>query len=149
MRLRITRASRSSSSLRRVLVSRSMNPFPRLNGATTAFLLNTIAARGRVSRAMNRPAASDWYNTPTSASNVTIMLDAMPCGAMCPYPIVANVCTLKKKLRVKLPPGISRPGPVRLPSPLSTNRTAKSMLSARYASVSTTAKRGQLTVSAW
>ena len=56
-----------------------------------------IRALGRAKRANMRPAASPNESSPTSDSSVTTRSACQDAGVTSPYPIVANVCTLKKK----------------------------------------------------
>src|SRR5712692_7691646 len=93
---RVTRICASATWLPRWLATRNMSDCTPSKVATTARSLHRTRAVGRANLANMRPVAMATPMRPISDSSVTSALAACEIGTMCPYPMVAMVCTLKK-----------------------------------------------------
>jgi len=90
-----------------------------------------------------RPAASPNANNPTRDSRVTTTSACQLAGVTSPYPIVANVCTLKKKASGKAAHPAVAERPVKASGPIAIYAAAKAAFARMYQTAVKARKRGQ------
>ena len=89
--------------LERWFTARNISDGTPSRGEITMAWLKRTRAVGREKRAKTSPVTTASAISPLRASMLTSTLDKNDLGAIVPYPIVAIVCTLKKKASAKEP----------------------------------------------